>query len=138
MGPPAQCGEDTENEDGERQGAARADIVGEVSETEAADRPAEQTDGAEDAADPADIRDAGISAQELRQGWPQHERKQTEIRRIERPAGPRDKEHQPLVPGNPPHKAHWSTDAFDCADCPHSSLPLLTWVTSRPSYPAFS
>jgi len=58
-----QSGEDAVDQDAERECANPADIVCNDSEREAADRPAEQPDGAENAADPPDIGNAGIPAQ---------------------------------------------------------------------------
>ncbi len=97
-------GEDAVDEDTERQRAYPADIVGDDPEHEAAERPAEQPDGADNSADSADIGNARLPAQQLGQGRPKHERKQPEIGCVERPAGPRDKEHQPLIPGDDAYK----------------------------------
>src|SRR6266481_7932926 len=96
---PLQPGEDAVDQDAQRQGSNPADIVGDDAEGEAAERPAEQTDRAEEPADTADLGDRRLPAQELGQRRAQHQRKQTEIGGIERPARPNDKEDQPLIAG---------------------------------------
>ena len=58
-----QRGEDRHHHHAERQGANAADIVADNAEEEAADRPAEQPDHAEDATDPTNLGDRGIAAQ---------------------------------------------------------------------------
>src|SRR5262249_22157634 len=84
-----------ENADGE--GAYPADVVGDDSEQEAAERPAQQADHAQDAADAADIGQRRVAAEQLGQSRTKDERVEAEVGCVERPAGPDDKENQPLI-----------------------------------------
>ena len=102
---PLKPGEDAVDHNAERQGAHPADVVGDDAESKTAQRPAEQPDGAEDPTDSADIGNARLSTQQLRQCRAQYQREQAKISGVERPARPGDKENQPLVPSNAPNKS---------------------------------
>src|SRR5204862_6008751 len=97
-----------------------ADIVGEDAEDEAAKRPSQQASHAEDAADPADIADRRVAAQQLGQRRAQHERIKPEISRIERPARPHNEKDGPLIARQAARKA----DGL-LTGCAWHSLPPL-------------
>ena len=81
-----QRGEYRDDGDAQRQGADAADIIGDDAEEEAAQRPAEQADHGEDAADPADIGDSRIAAHQFCQGRVQHKGEKPEIGAVEGPS----------------------------------------------------
>ena len=64
------------------------------------DRPAQQADCGDDPADFEDLGQGRGAAQELGQGLTQHEAVEREIGDVERPPGPRDKQHEPLIIGD--------------------------------------
>jgi len=95
-----QAGENAVDQDAERQGSHPAEIIGDDAEHKPADRPAEQPDGGDQAADRADLRQSRIAAEQFGQGLAQHQPVQGEIGDVERPAGPGDEQHQPLIAGD--------------------------------------
>src|SRR5262249_6733487 len=102
---PLQPGKHAVDQDAERQSSDTPDIVRYDAEQKASRCPAEQPDSAEETADPTDLRNRRLPAQELGQSRTQHEREEAEISGVKRPAGPDDKENQPLVAGKTPDKS---------------------------------
>ena len=97
---PLQCGEDAVDQDAERQRAHPAEIVGDDAEKEAADRPTQEADRGQEAADRADLRHRRRAAEQLGQGLAQYEAVEREVGDVERPPRPRDEEHEPLISGD--------------------------------------
>ncbi len=90
-------GEDAEHQDAEGERPNPADIVGHHAEQEAAERPAEQPDHAEIAADLAELGHRRRAAEQFGQRRPQHDREQVEVGGVERPADPGNEKHGPLI-----------------------------------------
>ena len=116
-----QRGEHAEDQDAERQRADPADIVGDDAEGEAAEGPAQQPRGADQAADPPDIGRGRVRHQLLQRRL-QNQRIEAEIGRIQRPAGPHDEEHQPLIACNAPRKAQAGIDRGTRLHVPFSQI----------------
>jgi len=95
-----QCREDAEDQDAQRQRPHPADIVRHHAEDEAADRPTQQADRRDQPAHRADLRHRRCAADQFGQGLPQYQPVEREIGDVERPARPRHKKHEPLIPGN--------------------------------------
>ncbi|HVC62066.1 MAG TPA: hypothetical protein VND19_17095 [Acetobacteraceae bacterium] len=94
---PLQRREHAVDQDAERECPNPADVVGNDAEQEAAEGPAQQPGHAEQPAYPAEQRQRRVAAEQFCERRPEHQRVETEIRRIERPAKPDHEEDQPLV-----------------------------------------
>ena len=94
-----QGGEHAEHQDAERQRAHPADIVGDDAEMKPPN--AQPSSPAMLKKPPTRPISASVACrQQLGQCRPQHQREQAEIGSVERPAGPHNDEHQPLVAGD--------------------------------------